>query len=370
MKKFTKVIKKNEQLEKYNALMVLACVGDTMGYRNSKWELEKDGIKIHNQLSKFTKNSGIKKLKIDKKWRYSDDTVLHIATAEALLKTDKKNFSIAKTSKKIAISYKNTLKELKTRGPGKRTIKSLEKISKDGSNWNKTEFAKRAGGCGASMRSACIGLVYNNKDDIDKLISISIESGRITHHNPIGFLGGFTSAYFTHLALNGVSINLWPAFLFEIRPKLEEYVKNSGRDVQMNLNGFFFFFDKWKKYLDLRNLSLDVKNHKEAVFPLVFGVAERDAFYTDISANGYGGSCGHDSVIIAYDSLLGCKGDWEELCLRAVLHGGDNDSTGTIACAWYGALFGFENVPEINYIYLENIQYLYFLGTEIYDKFN
>ena len=31
------------------------------------------------------------------------------------------------------------------------------------------------------------------------------------------------------------------------------------------------------------------------------------------------------SVIIAYDALLGCNGDWKELVLRGVLHGGDND---------------------------------------------
>lgn len=30
-----------------------------------------------------------------------------------------------------------------------------------------------------------------------------------------------------------------------------------------------------------------------------------------------------------------------------MLHGGDSDSTGTIAAAWYGAYYGFEGVyPE------------------------
>jgi len=35
--------------------------------------------------------------------------------------------------------------------------------------------------------------------------------------------------------------------------------------------------------------------------------------------------------------------------MRAVLHGGDNDSTGAIACAWFGALYGFHGVPQCNY---------------------
>jgi ADP-ribosylarginine hydrolase len=28
-----------------------------------------------------------------------------------------------------------------------------------------------------------------------------------------------------------------------------------------------------------------------------------------------------------------------------MLHGGDSDSTGTIAAAWYGALYGMKGVP-------------------------
>jgi ADP-ribosylarginine hydrolase len=35
--------------------------------------------------------------------------------------------------------------------------------------------------------------------------------------------------------------------------------------------------------------------------------------------------------------------------LRGILHGGDNDSTGTIAGAWYGALYGLNNVPSKHY---------------------
>lgn len=34
--------------------------------------------------------------------------------------------------------------------------------------------------------------------------------------------------------------------------------------------------------------------------------------------------------------------------------GGDSDSTGTIACAWYGALYGLSKVPKINYENSEN----------------
>jgi len=55
---------------------------------------------------------------------------------------------------------------------------------------------------------------------------------------------------------------------------------------------------------------------------------------------------GVDSVIIAYDALLGSSDNWEELCLRGMLHGGDSDSTGTIAAAWFGAAYGFKDIPS------------------------
>ena len=80
------------------------------------------------------------------------------------------------------------------------------------------------------MRSACVGLVY---DTIEKVIEVSIEAGRITHNNPIGFLGSVVSACFTFYAINGVEIEKWAALLFtEIFPKAEEYVRKTGRSIE------------------------------------------------------------------------------------------------------------------------------------------
>lgn len=60
------------------------------------------------------------------------------------------------------------------------------------------------------MRSACIGLVFY--DDIEKLIAVAIQSGRITHHNPCAYLGSVIAAYFTALAIKDISPNLWVAY--------------------------------------------------------------------------------------------------------------------------------------------------------------
>jgi ADP-ribosylarginine hydrolase len=70
--------------------------------------------------------------------------------------------------------------------------------------------------------------------------------------------------------------------------------------------------------------------------------------------------------IIAYDALLGSTGNWKEFCLRGILHGGDNDSTGAIGAAWFGAFYGFKGVPEINYKNIEYRDRLEKLANELY----
>jgi len=45
--------------------------------------------------------------------------------------------------------------------------------------------------------------------------------------------------------------------------------------------------------------------------------------YRRWSSEGRGGRRGHDAPMIAYDALLGCGGDWTELCNRSMFHGGE-----------------------------------------------
>ena len=82
--------------------------------------------------------------------------------------------------------------------------------------------------------------------------------------------------------------------------------------------------------------------------------------------NGWPGALGIDSFLIAYDAFLSSNGSWEELCLRGVLHGGDNDSTGTIAGAWFGAYYGFAGVPTKHYKALEDSKKLMILGEKLF----
>jgi len=148
-------------------------------------------------------------------------------------------------------------------------------------------------------------------------------------------------------------------------PKAVEYLKKSGRDWDnyQKHTDFNYFESQWRKYLKIRNI-LDFSS-KQPSFPSKYGPKERDDFYKSVSFDGWGGSSGHDCVIIAYDALLGAGDSWEELITRAALHGGDSDSTGGIAGAWWGVLHGFRNVPEVNYKSLEYGQKLGELSQQL-----
>ena len=70
--------------ENFEACMLLAAAGDAMGYKNGSWEFNFSSGLIHKEMMRITDNKGPLALKLGLDWRYSDDTVMHIATATGL----------------------------------------------------------------------------------------------------------------------------------------------------------------------------------------------------------------------------------------------------------------------------------------------
>jgi ADP-ribosylarginine hydrolase len=290
---------------------------------------------------------------------------MHIATAKAILRVGEKEMS-KKMWEAICDEYVDCWPLMPGRGPGPTCARAIPVIKKYG----QVAYSPGGGGCGAAMRTMCLGLVLWKEEQLKDLIAISVEAGRCTHNHPTGFLGGVVSALFTSYAIRQVPILQWGyKFLNEAYPLCLEYLKS---DEQMfkyyNNDSLSYFADKWTYLLDQRDLNRP--DATEAKYPAGFkdDIELREPFYAakTFAYSGWAGSSGHDAVMLAYDALVGSDGDWNKFLYWGALHGGDSDSTGAIGAAWFGVLYGFHGVPEGHYNDIEFKSELEGLAQKLY----
>jgi len=360
-------------IKRYIACMVLHALGDTIGYKNAEWEFISGTniARVMEKIYEFVDLGGINYVP-DKGWLVSDDTIMHMKTATALLEDFKSINSFGNILVKHYIdAYKQFVKEgYKKRSPGETLITSIERLKKGG-KWNDMPYDFYAGGSGASMRSSCIGLAYYN--NIQRLIQASVESSRITHNSAVGYLGGMVAALFTAYAINDIDIAKWPFMMIKLFDDgtILKYINKGKRDIKQYEKDHHVFVDKWHRYIDDKfdDKGKPVKRRATKNF-----VWRSDYYYKNYSFKEqpeiyFIGSGGDDSTIIAYDSLLDARNKWEKLVFYSCLHSGDTDTTGCIAASWYGALYSFGDVPIKTMKYLEYKDKLEKLGEGLYKKF-
>jgi ADP-ribosylarginine hydrolase len=72
------------------------------------------------------------------------------------------------------------------RAPGNTTTSACFKLKPLVPKGYVIPFNPRGGGCGAGMRAMCIGLMFPRDDQVEMLIEVAVESGRMTHNHPTG----------------------------------------------------------------------------------------------------------------------------------------------------------------------------------------
>ena len=353
--------------EKIKASLFLLSYFDTLGFNNTIWEFNFGAYPgnsvesayfyleiIHNYFSL----GGYTNIDISD-WNASDDTIMMLATGFACQNGG--------GEKNYINEYLHILDKLKDekRGSGINTINILEKIKRLKSI-DELDYKESAGGNGAAMRTSVIGLIYYQEKDIDKLIENSIVASRVTHNYTLGFLGGLVTALFTSYAVRDIEPWNWVDMLLELYKSgaIDNYMKKTNI-YQQYLKDKDNFFDNWEQYKEqkLSNfLKVDQLNLHSFKERLDF-LEEYNSYSIKDNKKNYAryGASGISCLIVAYDSLLmsyggnkrpldsnfkNLKVSLDSLIFFSTLHFGDNDTTGAVAGAWYGALYGFKNFDE------------------------
>ena len=230
-------------------------------------------------------------------------------------------------------------------------------------------YNKMGGGSGCAMRTICIGMAYFGDENRDKLIEVAIETSRLTHNSPIGYLGGLVIALFAAYAIEGININQWPFLMMEVlkSDKIISYLK-----IKEEKYDYEIFVKFWRRYLDTR-----FKNNQPIKSKVNTNLLYRTYYYNsklirdddDEFKNEVAGSSGFSAGIVAYDCLIDAEDKWEKLVIYSMLHVGDSDTTGCIAAGLYGLLYGFGDVPESNMKYLELKEQSEEIGKLLYKKY-
>jgi len=359
------------------AAMILHALGDTIGFKNGEWEFNKDytfSLNYTNELIyEFINLGGINSIDLSD-WIVSDDTIFHYFVGKAMLEYDgvlddkyilKFKYALTNASKLIIDSKM-------PRYIGNTTKKSIAdfELNHDARD---EPYNSYGGGNGCAMRNLVIGLCLYEESKLKELIDLSIVSSMLTHHNAIGYLGGFTAAYFTSLAVRKVDIRTWPYLLVEQLNSdyLASYIKKTVSDETRD---FIDFKEAWLKHIDNRfdenRALIDLRAFKNPMYRMRYYFSNFYSMERDRSrlSTQIGGS-GVLAMIMAYDAAMDSGGVWEKLLVFAILNAGDSDTVGAIAGGLFGTYYGFSDTPARMYEKLEFKEELLRLVTGIKKKY-
>ncbi|KAM6107062.1 ADP-ribosylhydrolase ARH1-like [Phoenicopterus ruber ruber] len=332
-------------VEAYEAAMVLSGVGDALGYRGGRWEYCTSGPQIHAELAEL---GGLEAITLKPpEWPVSDDTVLHLATAEGLA-TGLRGEPLLQ---ELARRYVAAMDDMEGRKPGPTSILvSTSQLRPGEPEGYRIPFNPTGTGCGAAMRSLAIGLSGPHDPTTTPPGGCQARGDRGEGDGwsppetlvPAGYLGALAVALFGALGARGEPPERWGAELLRVLPLAWDYVEGAGVAVGDNAAAWPFFGDAWHRYLESRGFWRVVGPPQVPALP---SPAERDAAYLGWALEGWPGRSGHDAPMVALEALLAAGGCWGDLCARGVLHGGDSDSTGTIAAGCWGLREGLAPIP-------------------------
>jgi ADP-ribosylglycohydrolase len=343
-------------------------LGDTIGFKNGEWEFnmgEKNvspeyvNELIYNYISIGADISTIN----FSSWKASDDTLFYYETFKVLLE-NYDNLDYQNFGEKLREAYLRLYNELEDtseiRAPGKTTMESLR--TQRNIKWNELPYNPDNKGAGPASRAGCIGIFLNHDNNKEMFAAYCDTCSRITHNSGIAILGAYTAALFTYFSISKENVNLWPFILLENLKDgyIDKHIKNTRpHEYSLFLRDKVIFMSQWEKYINFRfhgqNPRTDLKFITNLVLRYKYLSENFSKGHTD-----FAGSCGDDSVIMAYDALLSSD-NIQKLVYYAALIPGDSDTVAALAFSWFA---GIKNTFIDNYMLSHYIRYM-----EYYNKY-
>jgi ADP-ribosylarginine hydrolase len=378
----------SDKFDNYFASIYLAMIGDKIGFGNGDRErnymskmIEGESNQNFNSivegltnmlLFRFIAEGGITGLNMEN-LLISDDTEMHFGTLNGLISDYKTRNELYNN---ITNRYLEIFKDISYMRDkllaGRQTIEAIKSI-KNGVDWRNFSYNNSAGGSGGPMRTMCIGLAFHQTTSLLKLIETTIMITSITHPNCIAFIGSIASSLFTSYALRGLNPETWifelinllqsdviDGIIGKIKPLYIEYFKE---DKKLFLHKLLTYVETSFSDYNYIISELNVRS----IYPARRMIYYYDNFSTDKKVINPGAGA-DDCIIIAYDCLLMSKYNYEKLIFTSMINIGDSDTIGSIASAWYGALYGFKNISE-NIKEYSQYNEIRDLVKQLYDKY-
>lgn len=357
---------------KYESAILLYTVSDIIGLKLSELTVGKDKFSPNTSLEmmyEFIALGGITSINMNN-YYVSNNTMLLYGISKTLVDND--TLILGKNDEELINKIKinmtkiieNIYDDSKKDIDRALMLTTYENIFRD---MRYVTYDPYTGGAGPATRSVGIGLAYYGEKNRDKLIYIAIESAKLTHNSPIGFLGAASSALLTAFAVENLHLYEWVFELLKIlkSDSISKYIDKSNKNIVDDYNNYVGY---WQKYIDLR--FEDKKPIKsKAQINLIFRSRFHYDHFTKDTKGYIIGDSGYSSVIMAYDSLIDAENKWEKLIIYSAVHWGSSNSVASLAGAWYGLLYGFHNVPNNNLIGIEFQNDLTLLAKNLYKKF-
>lgn len=300
-------------VSKFLGAMVGSAVGDAIG-ELAFWCSERE------RLAELVKHLGI--------LRYTDDTAMAIGLAESLIETGRIDHQ------HLGETFRRNYRKEPWRGYASGPPTLFAQVERSGLSYREAARRLFAGegslGNGAAMRIAPVGLLFHTSPDLYDQAAASAE---VTHAHPAGKDGAAVLA----LAVAHAT-TLDPGEQFPLGSFVAKLVASARAETI-------------REKMNLVALLIDKSIGPEA--------AARKLGRTVAI---------HESMPFALYCFLRHYASFEECLFCAVLHGGDRDTLGAMACALSGAYLGIGAIPAHWRNKVENVTLIENLARELWNK--